>query len=335
MRYKVAIKLGDSYGKERRGYLASSRIRGHNLSKYWRECDDFFYPEEFNQTSEEFFDPRNQFKILKDYDVVIFNKTYEWRVAKMLNENGQIVIVDMCDPDHLLTHSSQQRVNDCISTLEYATAVVVNGQEMKDSVNEVYKGEIHIIPDRMDLEGLPQKTNHSENLEKVVWYGYSENLRVLEPYLKDIIDMGLEITVISDKFFDNLLIAGCKHKPQDKITFKVWHPDTINEQILSHDAVFIGDDLDPYFSKFKSNNRAMTGYSLGMPVAWDIDDLNRLKSKSTRELDAKEGSLMCRRYFDCRHSVWEMDQLIKKLLRDKSTKSMIMQGEKNANINGL
>jgi len=315
MRYKVCLKLGDSYGKEKRGYLASSRIRGHNLSKYWPECDDIFYPEEFGQTSEEFFNPRNQFNILKDYDVVILNKTYEWRLAKMLKYNGQIVIVDMCDPDHLLTHSSPQRVKDCLATLEYATAVVVNGQEMQKSVAEVYEGEIHIIPDRMDLNDLPQKTKHNEKMERIVWYGYSENLRVLEPYLKDIIDLGLEITVISDKFFDNLLIAGCKYRPQDKITFKVWHPETINEQILAHDAVFVGDDLDAYYSKFKSNNRAMTAYSLGMPVAWDIDDLKRLQSKVSRELDAKEGSLMCRRYFDCRHSVWEYNNLIQDLMR--------------------
>ena len=76
MAYKVALKLGDSYGKEQRGYLASSRIRGHWLAKYWTQADDCFYPEEFPKYEGDFFNPDNQMEILKDYEAVIFNKTY-------------------------------------------------------------------------------------------------------------------------------------------------------------------------------------------------------------------------------------------------------------------
>lgn len=315
MRYKTAIKLGDSYGKEQRGYLASSRIRGHWLARYWDECDDFFYPEEFNQTSEEFFRPANQFKILKDYDAVIFNKTYEWKLAKLLKDNNQIVIVDMCDPDHLLTHSSKQRVDDCLKTLEHADCVVVNGREMKKSVSQVFKGLIKIVPDRIDLRSCwPRKYEHKEELKRVVWYGYSENLRVLEPYIEDILKMGIDLTIISDKFFSCLPLPS-QFNARKRITFKVWHPETINAQIIAHDAVFIGSDQDKYLSQFKSNNRAMTAYALKMPVAWDIDDLKKLSTKFAREQNAKEGNYFCRRYHDIRHSVWQYDNLIKKLKR--------------------
>src|SRR3990167_6407843 len=212
MIYRVAIKCADSYSKEKRGYLASSRIRGHWLARYWSEADDGFYKEEFPQYEGDFFNPKNQMKILREYDIIIFNKTYEWQLAKLLRENNQVVIVDMCDPDHLKSHSSRQRVNDCLNTLKYANVVVVNSKVLKKSVKQVYGGLIEIIPDRIDLKfSSVFKKEHSEELKRIVWYGYSENLRVLEPYLKEIINMGLELTIISYRFFEKLFLIGCKY----------------------------------------------------------------------------------------------------------------------------
>jgi len=318
MIYKVALKLGDSYSKETKGYLASSRIRGHWLCKYWDRCDDCFYPEDFPEYEGDFFNPKNQMEILSNYDVVIFNKTYEWRLAKLLKQNNQIVIIDMCDPDHLLTHSSEQRQADCLKMMEYADLVVVNGEELQKSVSKVYKGQIEIIPDRIDLESCyPQKIEHNEEFRKIVWYGYSENLRVLEPYLKDILNMGLEITIISDKFFENLFLVGCKYNPKELISFRVWHPESVNKQIVEHDAVFIGEDPDPYLSKFKSDNRADLGFALGMPVAYNIQDLKTFSNVHVREYNAKQGQYQVRRYKDIRHSVFEYDKLVKKLLRER------------------
>ncbi len=316
--YRVAFRLADAYGKEKRGYLASSRIRGHYLSKYWDECDDCFYPEEFLQYEGDFFNPINQMKVLRGYNVVILNKTYEHKLAKLLQENNQIVIIDMCDPDHLSSHSSKQRKSDCLKTMKYADLIVVNSEELKKSVREVYKSQIEIIPDRIDLDSCqPQKEKHNETFRKIVWYGYSENLRVLEPYLKDIVDMGLEITIISDKFFENFFLVGCKHDPKELITFQVWRPERINKQIINRDAVFIGKDPDPYLSKFKSDNRANLGYALGMPVAFDIKDLKSFWNCYAREYNAKKGQYRVRRYFDIRHSVSAYNKIIKKLIKEK------------------
>jgi len=317
MIYKVAIKLGDSYSKEAKGYLASSRIRGHYLAKYWDECDDFFYPKNFPKIKNDFFNPKNQLDILKDYNAVILNKTYEWRLAELLREKGISVIVDCCDPDWLSSHSGPQRVSDCLKTFEYADCVVVNGKAMEKSVKEVYRGRVEIIPDRLDLEGLPQKKRHNDELKSIVWYGYSENLRVLEPYLKQIINMGLDITIISDKFFDNFILTNCKYRPSEKITFKHWHPDTISQQIIEHDCVFVGKDKDKYLSQFKSPNRAMTGYALNMPVAYDINDLKKLISREERIKDAFNGNKLCREKYDIRHSVYEYDKLIKQLINKR------------------
>ena len=316
MKYSVAVKLGDAYSKEKKGYLASSRIRGHWLAKHWPECDDHFYPENFPQYAGDFFKPENQFAILKDYSVVIFNKTYEWRLAEKLKENGQAVIVDFCDPDFLLSHSSEQRVKDCLKTLRYADLAVVNGEAIKQELKKFYKGPIEIVPDRIDFEFYqPRKEVHREDLRKVVWYGYSENLRVLEPYLKDILDRGIEVMIISDKFFENFFLADCKYDPSEMITFKVWEPASYCQHIVSCDAVFIGRDTDPYLSKFKSPNRAMAGYALGMPVAYDIADLEKLKSPQARYEDAEKNYRLVREKLDISHSVKQYRDIVGKLIR--------------------
>lgn len=313
MIYRIAAKCGDSYAKEKRGYLASSRIRIHWLSKYWDELDDCFYPEEFNQTSEKFFRVENQLKILKDYDVVIFNKTYEWRLAKELTERGQKVIVDMCDPDHLLSHSSKQRINDCLETFKYCAAIVVNGYEMRESVGGVAKKPIYIVPDRLDLEWHePRKTIHNIEMKRLVWYGYNENLRVLEPYLYDILSQGYDLTVLSDKFFSSLVLPGGWGK---QITFKVWDPESANRIIRQHDCVFVGRDPDEYLRQFKSNNRAITSWALGLPVAYDTKDLENLKSKTAREINVNQGWYEVRRNYDIRHSAGEYDRIVKEILK--------------------
>ena len=311
---RIAFKLGDSYGKDKIGYLASSRIRGHWLAKYWKEADDFFYPEYFNQTSEEFFNPENQLKLFKDYQVVIFNKTYEWKLAKLLKNNGKKVIVDFCDPDHLLSHSSKERVKNCLQTLEFADAVVVNGEKLKESISKIYNGNIYIIPDRVDFTfHKPQKQTHREKIRSIVWYGYSENLRILEPYIADIIDMGIEITIITDKPDDGFIISS-QNDPRKFVTFKHWHPETVNQQIIEHDLVFIAKDQDEYFRQFKSYNRYLTATALKMPFAEDIEHLKCLKSKKSREEQVKELYKIVKKYHNVKISVKEYKKIIKELL---------------------
>ena len=311
---KVAFKLGDSYGKEKRGYLASSRIRGHWVAKYWNQADDIFYKEEFPTFKDNFFDTKTQLHLLRDYDVVIINKTYEHALAGELLKQGKKVIVDLCDPDWLLSHSSVQRSNDCLKTLKNATCAVVNGEEMKEELKKVFNKPIYIIPDRMDFNSYPvRKEKHRDKIKSLVWYGYNENLRVLEPYLTGILEMDYEITIISDKFFEGTPIITSKD-PSKYITFKVWHPETVNEQIIKHDIVFIGHDPDPDLRKWKSNNRALTGYALGMPVAYTLEDLMKLKTKESRIIDVKRNYQLAREQFDVRRSVDDYKKIIKEIL---------------------
>ena len=111
-----------------------------------------------------------------------------------------------------------------------------------------------------------------------------------------------------------MILLGCKYRPSERITYKSWHPETINRDIISGDIVFIGADPDAYLSKFKSNNRALTGWALNMPVAYDLLDLKRLLGRGDRITDVKKGHRLVREKYDIRHSVYEYDHIIRKII---------------------
>lgn len=316
---KTILYLADSYRSEsRRNYLASSRIRGHWLSKYWDEVDDNFYPSDYGydpKDSAEFFKLKTQLTNLEKYDTIIMNKTYEPDLVKELRKRGKIVILDMCDPDWKEPHSDINRINKCRDTMAEVDAIVVNGALMQYTVSKMFPDKrVYVIPDRLDLEWhKPKKNHHNKELKSICWYGYSANLRVLEPYMKDIIEMGLNITVYSDKSFESLVIPT-KRDVSQQYAYRFWDIHTINRDIVKHDAVFVGEDKVKSLSQWKSNNRVLTGYALKMPVAYDIKDLIRLKSKRKRINDAETGYGWVRDGFNIRLSVRDYKKIIKELI---------------------
>lgn len=296
--YKVAIKMCDSYKKYKRGWHASSRIRGHWLAKSFPEMDDIFYPEYFKQSNFDFFQMGNQLRLLKDYDVVVLHKTYEWELARELVKQGKKVIVDLSDPDFLLGHSDVNRAGLCLMTMAQSTVLVVHSLLMKHELRKGTDKPIYIIPDRMDLEyHKPQKKEHNEELKKLVWFGHSDN-----------IDSSLKIYDLSD--YEVRIVSD---QPTEGVEFVQWTPESVNEEIIKADCVFIGRqkyDID----KWKSNNRVLTSYALKMPVAYTPEDLEKLKSREARIENAEEGYKMVTERFDIRQSVREYKQIFNKLI---------------------
>ena len=246
---KVAIKLCDAYRKEKRGWHASSRIRGHWLAKYWDELDDIFYPDYFKMEYNEFFKTETQLKLLEGYDAIIIHKAYENELIKELHDRGQKIIIDLSDPDYLLGFSNVGRAGQCLLSLHNSDAAVVNSVLLKHYLREGYDKQIFIIPDRIDPEIIePRK------IETLVWFGHSDNAESLRPLLPKL--KKYKVKVISDK-------------PIDGTEFVRYDPETINQEIKKADAVFLGERLNP----FKSENRWQLARALNMPIV-TIDDLD-------------------------------------------------------------
>jgi len=235
-----AIKLNDSYRKSKRGWQASSRIRGHSLAKYWDELDDIFYPEYFNQEYNEFFEKENQLKLLKDYDFIIIHKAYENELIKDLHNRGQKIIIDLSDPDYLLGYSNVGRAAQCLASLAHSDAAVVNNKLMISDLEKGYDKPIFYIPDRIDCGDISKPKN-------LVWFGHYDNKESLTRYLSELKDYNINVIC---------------NKPIEGTNFVEYNPETMNDEIKKFDAVFLGDKLNEY----KSPNRYLTAVSLGIPV---------------------------------------------------------------------
>ena len=297
---KIAIKLYDAYRKQKRGWHASSRIRGHWLADNWDELDDIFYPDYFKQEYHSFFEIENQLRLLKDYDVVIFHKTYEWKLAKELREQGKKVIIDFSDPDYILGFSNLARASQCLMTMENSNAIVVNLLQIKNDLKIVGKPVVY-IPDRIDFKKFEPKKEHKEKIEELAWFGHSDNFTSILPYVEQIIRK-YKLKIIADKG-----IKGTE--------FVAYHPDTINGEIVKSDLVILGDKIHPY--KFDdenplSDNRKLTAMALGMPVIRMPKEIFQFLDKDKREEEVKNNNELIKDW-GVEQSVKEWKELINKL----------------------
>lgn len=291
---KIAIKLSDATRKEKRGWHASCRIRGHWLADNWDELDDIFYPDYFKQEYHDFFRTENQMELLKDYDVVILHKAYEYRLAEQLKLAGKKLIMDLSDPDYLLGFSTIGRAGMCLMTMNYCDAVVVNSVSMMSDLYG-YGKPVFFIPDRIDFKKISaQKKEHREKIEEIVWFGHSDNFLSIKPYVSEI-TKNYRLRIIADKPID-----GCEFTPYD--------PDTICQEIIKSDLIILGDKL----SRYKSNNRVVLSWALGMPVINLPKEIKSVEKKEQRE-DLVSSCLELVKDFDIKKSVEEYKDLLTKI----------------------
>ena len=69
--------------------------------------------------------------------------------------------------------------------------------------------------------------------------------------------------------------------------------------------------------KYKSNNKTITSYLLGMPVASDVDDLKRFVDPDKRQKEADEKRKWAMENYNVEKSVAEYKNLIKVLKNDR------------------
>lgn len=251
---KIALKLIDSSRRNKRGWHASSNIRGHWLARYWDELDDVFHHDHFKMEYNHFCKLETQLELLKDYNVVIFHKLYDYRLAGALHALDKKIIIDMTDPDYLVGWSGISRAGMCLMLMSQANAIVVNTEALKNEIQKGTNKPIYVIPDRLDLNDYKGKKVRNDNeVKSLVYYGHSDNHSRLDKY-----DFSkYNLTVISDK-------------PYKNFRFVEWTPDIqrVNAEIVKHDAVFIG--VDDKLKEFRSDNRIKTAKALNMPFTTDL-----------------------------------------------------------------
>lgn len=255
---KIGILTMELHENRARNSVGSSRIRGNWLINHWPEAE--------------------LFKIGTKYDVVIFQKAYHMEYMKIF---PGIKILDLCDPDWL----EGKPVKQCIDLCD---AVVTSSEALAQFCRRMTDKPVVFIDDRVDLDLHRERKVHTKPAEGVVWFGYHGNHQVLDSALATLKRMGLKLTVISDlPYYPGSAVAGIEEAWFQKNVRNIkFDAETINQDIIDSGDVVLNPKLDSGRFKYKSENKTYIAWALGMPVAFDSEDLARLMDPVARQAEA-------------------------------------------------
>jgi len=264
------------------GTIGSTRIRARWLYEIW--------------------DGAEEYKIGGKYDTLIFQKVY-W--DKMMEDFDGIKIMDLCDPDWL-------EGKDVMRYCAMADAVVTSTQPLADYIKRFITGKpIICIPDRIKMaEHTPyMKREHSNKIENIVWVGYLHNSIYLDNTLDELIRRNVSLTVISNREY---FPPKGKELPVNNVKYN--YPG-VHSEMTKHDAVLLPGNRGKvnYRGQFKSNNKVLTAWALGMPVIQFPEDFDRLASKEAREVEVKKNLKEIRDNWLVERSVQEYKDLINEI----------------------
>lgn len=243
---KIGWLLFENY--HQRKNIGSSRIRGHWIIEQIKEAE--------------------LFKQGEAYDVVVFQKTY---FKEFIREFNGLKVLDICDPDWL-------DGLEIVNILKYIDLVIVPTEKLKESISKFTEKNIVVIPDGVKFDGLPKPKEHQGKAKKVCWFGYSQNIAVLDQTLMKLRKLGLKLKVISD---------GNYQSGEMRIENVKWDINTVNEEIQECDFCLLPEWIKGR-NAYKSNNKTLQAWALGMPVASTPQDLERFMDAEERNKEAKE-----------------------------------------------
>ena len=265
------------HGKE---YIGSSRIRGHWLVKAWNKMES-------KSSSLEVFQQGAK------YDAIIFQKTYWPAYCK---EYKGIKILDMCDPDWLEMMEVKQMIDEC-------DAVTTSTEALRDAIKQFTDKSVIHIPDRHDLNEFTERKVHQGQAKWVCWFGYSHNNRSLDMVMSTLKKYNLKLKVISNcrPFYS---------KADKNVKYEWENPNwSFNKELLECDFVVMPPNTTPR-GKYKSQNKIITSWALGMPVATNPNELKRFMDSEERKKEAEKRLQEVREKWDIRTSVQQFQQLI-------------------------
>ena len=198
---------------------------------------------------------------LPGYDLYVFQKAYligqtrSWinTVAQWRDEGRCVMAFDLCDPDFLdLEH--RRRMLEVLPLFDFA---VGSTRPITDWLARWLPA--YHIPDRVSLttlEEVGRRAVYTDNdPPRVVWAGYEHNLGSLDAIRDEVEGLGVELDVLA--------LA----KPLPFVVF--WG------SVLDYDVLLNPRPDKPPFS-YKSDNKTLIAWGLGLPVARTVDELLNL-----------------------------------------------------------
>lgn len=167
---------------------------------------------------------------------------------------------DVCDP------SWWWQPNECREIAGHMTAVVASSQALADDFNEWYGEDKAVcIPDRLKLSHFHTQRQHSDvSPVRLIWFGIAANRVALwgaRANLERLVANGhkIELTI-----FDDRPDVPFRMSDMFPIYHVQWELSKEVEILASHDIALLPPYPGPW-GKVKSNNKALTAVSCGLP----------------------------------------------------------------------
>ena len=214
----------------------------------------------------------------KKYDNLIFQKAY-WKEMMELFKGPKIL--DICDPDWLRENLNIKEIGRMVH------AITCSSEALTSLMKNYFPNKIVVhVPDRLNPNAFPApREKHKGSAKSVVWFGFIHNAHeTLEQLLPTIKERNLNLRIISDKPYskeDGILALNPEYIRYNQRTAY---------ELIKEADIVLNPKSDKAFYKYKSNNKTLIGWKLGLPVAITSDDLARFIDpiERNKEIIAKE-----------------------------------------------
>lgn len=280
---KTGLISFQNYHGRTKGKIGSSVIRVDWLLNHWKEA------EEWGEG--------------KKFDNMIFQKVY-WQT--FMEDYKGIKILDLCDPDWLGGDLKLKEIS------EYVDAFTCSSQGLTDFVKDKVDRPCITVPDRVNLDLFPVQKSHFERAKTVVWFGYLKNgSKMLDSLLPLLAHHNLSLLIVSDTPYRTSMSFGVN------IHNINWIPQSAYYDIQQGDMVINPVSKFGRF-KYKSNNKTVISWALGLPVAENEDDLVRFIDPEERNKEVKEKFEIVKKEYDVNLSIAQYKNLIWDLKKERT-----------------
>ncbi len=242
----------------------------------------------------------------KKYDNLIFQKAYWVEMMEMFDGPK---ILDICDPDW---------VNDQLDIIEISNlvdAITCSSEELTNLMKIYFPEKLVVhVPDRLNSIFFPQKREkHSGKAKNVTWFGFINNAHeTLDQLLPAIKENNLNLRIIANEPYskeDGVLDLNPEFiKYDQRYAYK---------QIQEADIV-LNPRSDRAFFKYKSNNKTLISWKLGVPVAITNDDIIKLMDAKERNAQVLEKQEILEKEYNISKSAQQYYEIIKEIRRNKA-----------------
>lgn len=286
---KISIISFEKYHGRGEGSIGSSMIRGKWLAEKWPEAQ--------------------LWKNGQYADVMIFQKVY-W--PNMMMDFKGVKILDLCDPDWFDAETSRCHIKQLCGLVD---GITCSTDEMTSFIKSFVKDKpVITIPDRLNLDYFTKPKEHIERARSVVWFGYYHNAKFALPaILPSLKARGLSLNVVSNSPFEPSADYGVE------ITNTLWASDSAFLDIQAGDMAI----NPPSFQggqRFKSNNKTLIAWGLGLPVANTAEEMDRFMDAGERKKEADLRRKELEQKWDVKLSIKQFNELICQVIEKQKRK---------------